>query len=489
MFLILIGLLLLIIVLGIINKRNKYSFILIINLISVVLLLFWGTLYTIKIQHYTYITRMDYFLYLSIAEIKLPISSIRDLYNFSFALYMFSNIYAFKMLLNIKWRRIIWMCSFIILYAIINSASWTITVEVNQSNIFICFIKECQNIISVGILAGYSLLSFVASVIVYMRAKFRIKKRDIFTFGFCLAIITIYIYIIFVFGSFSKILFWNVNTIGLPKTEMAASSYLSVTILTFCMLVVAVMTLIMFKPFNLFTFAYNRKKDMLQESQFFNENLNSNLHMYKNMVCGAKQQFEIIKKAMEVGDYDSVIGYAEDGINMSDSNYEQIKQTMDAFSSDIMKIETVDIVECMENVLLKLPVTSKIKVKKSYQYPQIYTYGNKVILSEAFYNILINSIESFDKSKIQPYIDVKICTDENICMIEISDNGCGIPRKYLKKIFHPFYSTKNNTYNSGIGLNFVKKIVESYHGTIYVSSKPNKYTSFQLTIPYVRYQK
>lgn len=487
MFLILICQIIVVIAVGVINRKNKYSFILLLNLVSLILMLFFCTLYTIKVQHYTYIMNIDYYLYLNIAKIRIPFSTIRDLYNCSFALYMFSGVLTFKTLLNISWKQAALMCPLIILYVLINSSKWTITAEVNQGSTIVHMIAAYQNIVSLAILIGYSLLPYTVIFTVYRRTKFKTIKRDVFTFGVCMGVITVYIYIVFVLGKFRKILFWNVNSIGLPKTEIVANNYLSITLFTFFMLVIAVMILLIYKPFNLFTFEYNRKKDMLQEVRFFDEKLRSNLHMYKNMICGTKQQFEIIKRAMETGDYDSVIECANDGINMLDSNYEQIRQMTNAFSYDIMNIEMINIVECMENVLLKLPIVPPIKVNKNYQCSPIYTYGNRMVLEEAFYNILLNSVESFKKLKdIRPYIDVSICADNNICMIEIYDNGCGIPKKDLKKIFQPFYSTKNSIYNSGIGLNFVKKIVKSYHGTIYVSSKQNQYTDFQITIPYVK---
>ena len=105
-------------------------------------------------------------------------------------------------------------------------------------------------------------------------------------------------------------------------------------------------------------------------------------------------------------------------------------------------------------------------------------------MTEAFFNLIKNASESFENMDIDdPVITVRIQVEDNVCMIEVSDNGCCIPKSELKYIFNPFYSTKVRTKNSGIGLNYVKEVIKSYHGTIEVISKVNQYTTFQITMP------
>ena len=66
--------------------------------------------------------------------------------------------------------------------------------------------------------------------------------------------------------------------------------------------------------------------------------------------------------------------------------------------------------------------------------------------------------------------------------INIEDNGTGIPKQNQKKIFEPFYSTKNEK-GSGLGLYITKQLVERNGGKIAVKSKSGEGTRFTLTLP------
>ena len=99
-----------------------------------------------------------------------------------------------------------------------------------------------------------------------------------------------------------------------------------------------------------------------------------------------------------------------------------------------------------------------------------------------FINILDNSIKY---SKEQPKILIETFTSSNVIIAKISDNGIGMSSKVKNKIFDNFYrETKGNIHNvkgHGLGLSYVKKIVDLHGGTISVSSDLNKGTSFTLS--------
>jgi signal transduction histidine kinase len=68
-------------------------------------------------------------------------------------------------------------------------------------------------------------------------------------------------------------------------------------------------------------------------------------------------------------------------------------------------------------------------------------------------------------------------------MVEVSDNGHGIPQDVLPKIFDPFFTTKQVGKGTGLGLSIVYKIVESHGGRIEVDSKPGVGTRFRVILP------
>ncbi|MGE4170582.1 MAG: nitrogen regulation protein NR(II) [Candidatus Margulisiibacteriota bacterium] len=68
-------------------------------------------------------------------------------------------------------------------------------------------------------------------------------------------------------------------------------------------------------------------------------------------------------------------------------------------------------------------------------------------------------------------------------IIEVSDSGVGIPATDLPKIFEPYFTSKAQTENAGLGLPLVKRIVEEHRGIIQVNSEVGKGTSFTIFLP------
>ncbi len=105
---------------------------------------------------------------------------------------------------------------------------------------------------------------------------------------------------------------------------------------------------------------------------------------------------------------------------------------------------------------------------------------DQVKLHEAFLNILTNASEAIGK---EGRVVIKTWTDgsEELLHVEITDDGGGVPKEKLSKIFIPFYTTKES--GSGLGLAFVHRIVRDHGGDISVTSKMGKGTTFIITIP------
>lgn len=101
-----------------------------------------------------------------------------------------------------------------------------------------------------------------------------------------------------------------------------------------------------------------------------------------------------------------------------------------------------------------------------------------VKIRQVLNNLLRNSLEaSSDNSEIL----FKISFDGSFIEMSVSDHGCGIPSSISPTLFEPFHTTKSN--GTGLGLAICKRIVESHHGTIHISSESKKGTTVTVRIP------
>ena len=110
---------------------------------------------------------------------------------------------------------------------------------------------------------------------------------------------------------------------------------------------------------------------------------------------------------------------------------------------------------------------------------EIYINGDYDRLKQGFINLIKNSIESKDKDFL--IIDIKIKKLKKHYKIYVTDNGRGMNSEVLNRIGEPFYSTKQT--GTGIGMAYVKKIIELHKGKISYKSKEKEGTTVVVTLP------
>ena len=115
--------------------------------------------------------------------------------------------------------------------------------------------------------------------------------------------------------------------------------------------------------------------------------------------------------------------------------------------------------------------------------------GNATIFADKSYILLAytNLLENAVKYSIKPLINVSTYMHGNDFCIAVKDNGIGIDKKQQRRIFDKFYRVMHGDLHQakgfGLGLNFVKKIMEAHKGKITVTSAPGKGSTFTLKIP------
>jgi signal transduction histidine kinase len=89
----------------------------------------------------------------------------------------------------------------------------------------------------------------------------------------------------------------------------------------------------------------------------------------------------------------------------------------------------------------------------------------------------------FEMREEPKILTIELCRSNRWGIIQISDNGRGIPEEDLEKIFVPFYTTKNTKESWGVGLSHCCRIVSAHRGKILVESEVGKGTTFKIMLP------
>jgi len=216
-------------------------------------------------------------------------------------------------------------------------------------------------------------------------------------------------------------------------------------------------------------------------------------HDIRNILVGLGGGLDLLETGTKNRNWDTT----EEALNLSRRGHERLTNLvldmLDFSKTRVPVYETrdlnvfvgdiaADIAETLKNNVTIATETDPALPPVALDYPKI----DRIIT-----NLLNNAVESFaadaadntpEKKKKIVTVTTRFIPESKTAEIRIADNGCGIPKKDLDKIFEIFYSTKG-TRGTGLGLALAKKIVEDHRGTMAVSSVIGKGTTFTLSLP------
>ncbi len=133
-----------------------------------------------------------------------------------------------------------------------------------------------------------------------------------------------------------------------------------------------------------------------------------------------------------------------------------------------------------ENMMVRIE-NAKCKLDIHLDAKESIVEGDKDHFVNVIYNLVDNALKY---SKENPYLSIRTSNKKSKLVVEIEDHGIGIPREAQKHIFEKFFRVPtgnvHNVKGFGLGLSYVKKIVESHDGKIYLQSIPGKGSTFTI---------
>jgi two-component system phosphate regulon sensor histidine kinase PhoR len=254
-----------------------------------------------------------------------------------------------------------------------------------------------------------------------------------------------------------------------------------------------VLSSMLFLGIVIFCFIYAIKVIIRQKklSDIKNDFINNMTHEFKtpiatvSLAVEALQDPDLLNKDTFRNRY---IGIIKDENKRLGSQVEKVLQAATLEKKDFkLKIELLNIHEILENVKtgFGLQLENKggnISLKTNLKDP--YIEADAFHISHIINNLLDNAIKY---SKESPIVKIDSWDQNGSIFISISDNGVGMTKDAVKKIFDKFYRVPTGNVHDvkgfGLGLAYVKTMMEAHNGEILVNSEPGKGSTFTLKLP------
>ncbi len=232
----------------------------------------------------------------------------------------------------------------------------------------------------------------------------------------------------------------------------------------------------------------NKQKKL---SEMKSDLINNMTHEFKtpistiSLACEALKDKDV-KKSSEI--YNSYIGVIDEENKRLGTMAEHILRSATIEKGRLkLNREHLDIHELVENSVNSKQINAqnkggKIELSLNAENPVV--FGDRVHLTNVMVNLLDNALKYNLK---EPLIQVRTKNLQNGVLISVQDNGIGISKANQKKIFDKLYrvhtGNRHDFKGFGLGLSYVKAIVEQHTGRITIESEPNKGSVFHIYLP------
>lgn len=221
-------------------------------------------------------------------------------------------------------------------------------------------------------------------------------------------------------------------------------------------------------------------------------------HEFNNQLMAIDGNIELCYKSLKIKEN----SYLTKALEASSNASNLIKSLLSYSVKDDISFEKIYIDDLFKDIdnKINLSVIKDVDFIKNVRddMARVYIYGSKLLLVEAFGNIITNAIESFNKTDHILIMNSKV-TYLNTCpkdainyqnhisgkflQIDFIDNGCGIPYELYNRIFDPFFTTKDKFSRSGLGLTQALGTIIKHSGILTLKSAINNGTTISVYLP------
>jgi two-component system phosphate regulon sensor histidine kinase PhoR len=247
------------------------------------------------------------------------------------------------------------------------------------------------------------------------------------------------------------------------------------------------MVVIFFFAYTLFVILKQRRLSEIQK-----DFINNMTHEFKTPISTIAISTEVLKDPSIVRTPERLLNYAtiiENENHRLKQQVERVLQMARLDKEDIgLKKEDLDIHELIRDAVKNISLALQAKggkIELELNATQNIVSVDRLHFTNVFYNLLDNAIKYNQR---EPLITIHTSNDNKQLAISVSDNGIGIRPEDQKKVFHKFYRVSTGNIHDvkgfGLGLNYVKLMVEKHKGKVNLDSEPGSGSTFTIVVPF-----
>ncbi len=230
-----------------------------------------------------------------------------------------------------------------------------------------------------------------------------------------------------------------------------------------------------------------------QISEIKTDFINNMTHEFKTPIATINLAVEAIKNPKIIEDKEKVMRYLQMIRDENKRMHAQVENVLrisklEKNQLDISK-DRVDVHEIIDDAIAHVELI--VEDRGGYINTHLEAQRTDVLANEMhFTNVVVNVLDNAIKYSVEaPRIDVYTEIAKSNIIIKIKDQGSGMSKAVLKKVFEKFYREHtgdiHNVKGHGLGLSYVKKIIDDHQGEVYAESEKGKGSTFYIKLPLI----